>query len=189
VFCIYLRTNSDFCHIHHKLIGFYNREGKCLQRGTNFFSELSSLRFVFKRLNLNVLPMFLHKRFPNIEPSCISFDINAVWNLVVGHPQSVYVAEGSTVVWGTMPSLLVEIIWCFGGSCCNLKVALQSECDFIHLVVCLMTGPKRLPKRALHIVRSNNNNNKNNNTCARTMNVDYSRASSFRCECPILSLM
>ena len=24
VFCIYLRTNSDLCHLHHKLIGFYN---------------------------------------------------------------------------------------------------------------------------------------------------------------------
>ena len=23
-FCIYLRTNSDLCHLHHKLIGFYN---------------------------------------------------------------------------------------------------------------------------------------------------------------------
>jgi len=33
VFCIYLRTNSDLCHLHHKLIGFYNREEKCLQRG------------------------------------------------------------------------------------------------------------------------------------------------------------
>jgi len=22
------------CHLHHKLIGFYNRGGKCLQRGT-----------------------------------------------------------------------------------------------------------------------------------------------------------
>jgi hypothetical protein len=39
---------------------------------------------------------------------------------------------------------------------------------FIHLVVCLRTGPKSLPKRALHIVRS--------------------RASSFRCEYPLLSL-
>jgi len=35
VFCIYLRTNSDLCHLHHKLIGFYNRDEKCLQRGTN----------------------------------------------------------------------------------------------------------------------------------------------------------
>jgi len=39
---------------------------------------------------------------------------------------------------------------------------------FIHLVVCLTTGPKPLPKRALHIVRS--------------------RASSFKWEYPLLSL-
>ena len=29
------------------------------------------------------------------------------------------------------------------------------NCTFIHVVVCLMTGPKPLPKWALHIVRSN----------------------------------
>jgi hypothetical protein len=40
--------------------------------------------------------------------------------------------------------------------------------SFIHLAVCLTTGPKPLPKPALHIVRS--------------------RASSFRCEYPLLSL-
>ena len=39
---------------------------------------------------------------------------------------------------------------------------------FIHLVVCLTTGPKPLLNRALHIVRS--------------------RASSFKCEYPLLSL-
>ena len=39
---------------------------------------------------------------------------------------------------------------------------------FIHSVVCLTTGPKPLPKRALHIVRS--------------------RASSFKREYPLLSL-
>jgi len=33
VLCMYLRTDSDFCFIHHELIGFYNRGGKCLQRG------------------------------------------------------------------------------------------------------------------------------------------------------------
>jgi len=32
--CISLRTNSDLCHLLHKLIGFYNREEKFLQRGT-----------------------------------------------------------------------------------------------------------------------------------------------------------
>jgi len=39
---------------------------------------------------------------------------------------------------------------------------------FLHLVVCLTTGPKPLPKRVLHIVRS--------------------RASSFKWEYPLLSL-
>jgi len=36
MFCIYLRTNSDLCHIQHKLIGFYNRDEECLQRGTDW---------------------------------------------------------------------------------------------------------------------------------------------------------
>jgi hypothetical protein len=36
LFCIYLRTNSDLCHLHHNLIGFYNRDEKCLLRGTNW---------------------------------------------------------------------------------------------------------------------------------------------------------
>ena len=41
-------------------------------------------------------------------------------------------------------------------------------CTNIHLAVCLTTGPKPLPNRALHIVRT--------------------RASSFKCEYPLLSL-
>ena len=36
VFCIYLRRNSDFFPIQPKLIGFYNRDEKCLQRGTDW---------------------------------------------------------------------------------------------------------------------------------------------------------
>ena len=36
VFCIYPRTNSDLCHLQHKLIGFYNRDEKCFLRGTNW---------------------------------------------------------------------------------------------------------------------------------------------------------
>ena len=36
VFCIYMRTNSDLCHLQHKLIGFYNRDEKCLLCGTNW---------------------------------------------------------------------------------------------------------------------------------------------------------
>jgi len=31
--CIYMRTNSDLCHLYHKLIGFYNPDEDCLLRG------------------------------------------------------------------------------------------------------------------------------------------------------------
>ena len=34
--CVYLRTNSNLCHLQHKLIGFYNRDEKCLLRGMNW---------------------------------------------------------------------------------------------------------------------------------------------------------
>jgi len=36
MFCIYLRTNSDLCHLQHKVIGFYNRDEQCLLRGTDW---------------------------------------------------------------------------------------------------------------------------------------------------------
>jgi hypothetical protein len=46
VFCIHLRTNSDFCHLQHKLIGFYNRDEKCLLRGTDWvFNNLLAPEF------------------------------------------------------------------------------------------------------------------------------------------------
>ena len=32
----YLRTNSELCHLLHKLFGFYNRDEKCLLRGANW---------------------------------------------------------------------------------------------------------------------------------------------------------
>jgi hypothetical protein len=50
VFCIYLRTNSDLCHLQHKLIGFYNQDEKCLLRSTNSVFKHSSLRFISKGL-------------------------------------------------------------------------------------------------------------------------------------------
>jgi len=36
VFCIYLRTNSELCHLQNKLTGFYNPDENCLQRGTDW---------------------------------------------------------------------------------------------------------------------------------------------------------
>jgi hypothetical protein len=41
LFRIYLRTNSDFCPIEHKLIGFYNWDEKCLLRGTDWVQYLN----------------------------------------------------------------------------------------------------------------------------------------------------
>jgi hypothetical protein len=36
MFCIYLRTNSDLCHLQYKLIGFCNRDDIFLLRGTEW---------------------------------------------------------------------------------------------------------------------------------------------------------
>ena len=51
--CIYVRTNSDLCHLQHKLIGFCNRDEKCLQRGTDWGFKYSGLRLGFKGLIQN----------------------------------------------------------------------------------------------------------------------------------------
>ena len=45
--CVYMlyvnmRTNSDYFPIHHKLIGFYNRDAKCLLRGTDWVFKYNS---------------------------------------------------------------------------------------------------------------------------------------------------
>jgi hypothetical protein len=39
-FFFFLCTNSDLCHLQHKLIGFYNRDEKCLQRGTDWVFQI-----------------------------------------------------------------------------------------------------------------------------------------------------
>jgi hypothetical protein len=53
LFCIYLRTNSNLCHLQHKLIGFYNRDEKCLLRGMDWVFKQSSLRYVCKGFMLH----------------------------------------------------------------------------------------------------------------------------------------
>jgi len=40
-FCVDLRTNSDYIPIQHSLTGFYNRDGVCLLRGTNWVFKYS----------------------------------------------------------------------------------------------------------------------------------------------------
>ena len=36
VFCVDLRTNSDYFPIRHQLVDFYNRDGVCLLHGTDW---------------------------------------------------------------------------------------------------------------------------------------------------------
>ena len=62
-----MRRNSDLCHLHHKLIGFYNRDEKCLLRGTNWVFKWRCLCFVFK--GLSHAPQFVH-RMLKVNSSC-----------------------------------------------------------------------------------------------------------------------
>ena len=91
MFCIYLRTNSDLCHLQHKLIGFYNRDEKCLLRG---------LCFVFKMLSL-----YSHKS--KVNQSHYRPDrprgISGVWGSQISR-QSAH--EGGKVVSPTQRPLL-----------------------------------------------------------------------------------
>jgi hypothetical protein len=58
LFCIYLRTISDLCHLHHKLIGSYNGDEKCLLCGMDWVFIQSCLCFVFKGLILLSVTQF-----------------------------------------------------------------------------------------------------------------------------------
>jgi hypothetical protein len=60
------------------------------------------------------------------------------------------------------------MFWSLSWTIVRRKIHIHKRQVFIHSAVCLMTGPKPLPKQALHIVRSG--------------------ASSFRCEYPLLYL-
>ena len=51
VFCVYLRTISDLCHLLRKVVGFCNRDEKFLQRGTDWGFKWSGLGRVFKGIN------------------------------------------------------------------------------------------------------------------------------------------
>ena len=56
-FFIYLRTNSDLCHLQHRLIGFYNPDEKCLQGGTDWGLNKA---VIFKRLKYSNWGYVLH---------------------------------------------------------------------------------------------------------------------------------
>jgi len=48
VFCLDLRTNSDYFTVQHWLTGFYNWQGVCLLRGTDWIFNQNNWRLVLK---------------------------------------------------------------------------------------------------------------------------------------------
>ena len=87
MFYIYLRTNSDLCHLQHKLIGFCNRDEKCLQRGTDWVFKQSGLRFGFKglkgRIKVEVIVSRTREKFRPLKQYnctfCYVSEIHTSW--------------------------------------------------------------------------------------------------------------
>jgi hypothetical protein len=50
VFCVDLKTNSYYFLVQHYMIGFYNRDGVCLLRGTDWVFSLPQFNFRLSRL-------------------------------------------------------------------------------------------------------------------------------------------
>jgi hypothetical protein len=83
VFCIYLRTNSDLCHLQHTLIGFYNRDEKCLLRGTDCGFIYDS---TFCTHGVFVCFVFILEQ----TATCATYSIN--WLVFITEVKSVYSA-------------------------------------------------------------------------------------------------
>jgi len=89
---------------------------------------------------------------------CTSEEFCAIMKMeAIGPPKRGYI---STTLYGVTQQQK--------GNFHNFQLRYPRCVVFIHLAVCLTTGPKPLPKQAIHIVRS--------------------KASSFKCEYPLLSL-
>jgi hypothetical protein len=83
VFCVDLRTNSDYFSIQHWLTGFYNRGSECLQRGTDWVFKSDGYNFVNKGLNQQgtktfrfaqlALSFLVDRRINNTQKGTVSF--------------------------------------------------------------------------------------------------------------------
>ena len=85
MFCIYLRTNSDLCHLQHKLIGFYNRDLTLYSPVVNIYT--TSLTFNNCTLRPHCIYVFcIYLRTVN----CATHNIN--WLDFISEMKSVYSA-------------------------------------------------------------------------------------------------
>ena len=55
VFCVDLRTNSDYFTVQHWLVGFYNPDAVCLLRGTDW--SLNKINAIFSPQNVSQLTL------------------------------------------------------------------------------------------------------------------------------------
>jgi len=59
VFCVDLRTNSDYFPIQHELTRTYNRDGECLLRGTDLIFMYSSVPTRFNKSTICSRGLFM----------------------------------------------------------------------------------------------------------------------------------
>jgi len=71
------------CHLQHKLIGFYNRDEKCLQRGTDWVFKYSSLPFIFKGLIPGFVPVLQFTEPPVTDPKPVNLFVTPTQPLAV----------------------------------------------------------------------------------------------------------
>ena len=109
MFCIYLRTNSDLCHLQHKLIGFHSRDEKCLQRGTDWVFKYSGLRFVFKGLKNNRFDLWSCRKKTGDQISLLNIARCSIhspyFSNVVGAEYFCFLLPQ---LWGVIPCKLVK---------------------------------------------------------------------------------
>ena len=111
---MYLRKTAT-CHLQHKLIGFYSRDEKCLQRGTDWVFKYSSLRFVFKGLNrkllhsLNKQTTAFRKKYHNDTSTFTCSNLPCYHPHTTGYKQAACQCTSRKIATGSYTKTLVSI--------------------------------------------------------------------------------
>ena len=123
MFCFYQRTNSDLCHLQHKLIGFYNRDEKRLLRGTKWVFKYSSLLFVFKGLvrianSLSYIPKHEFSTIDNFPSTLLS--VTKLLSLVLSIMNTELIKESVINHIHISPRAELTFFFCSTFGVCNL---------------------------------------------------------------------
>jgi hypothetical protein len=97
VFCIYPRTNSDLCHLQHKLIGFHNPDEKCLLRG--WTGSLNKAVCASSLKGSYLFFIILHKLQRNYDRKCYEVVVEIIyWHLWCSVCDCVTISTDSTII-------------------------------------------------------------------------------------------